>query len=97
MERLTVLWTDQAQDQLKTIYHKISRYSHAKAMQAVKRILSTEMQLGLFPESGVKQSAVRPHFPYKFIISGDYKIVYHTDDKLVYIDTVYPIRLDPEF
>jgi len=95
--KLTVLWTNEAKKQLENIYQILCIKSRVKAMQAIKRILSIEMQLGLFPQSGATQDAVSNNFDYKFIITGDYKIIYHVNEKSVFVDTVLPVRCDPEF
>jgi len=95
---LSVLWTDTAKFQLKGIYnyHK-KKANKTIAKKLVKSIIERTIQLAKNPNSGPKeQIPSEKNFDYRYLVEGNYKIIYWIQDVNVTIAMVFDCRQNPE-
>ena len=97
MKVTEVIWTTEALKDLDSIYDFISEGSIAAAGKIITAILERGDQLEKHPESGQKQETLREvnHNPYRYLIEGNYKIIYNYRGSVIYIITVFDTRQDP--
>ena len=91
-----VIWTDEALADLDKIFDFIAPKSTKAALKIIEKILSREKQLQSFPYSGGNQESKKRKSRYKYWVEGNYKIIYHVEGQVVYVDTVFDCRRDPE-
>jgi plasmid stabilization system protein ParE len=65
-----------------------------KTEKIVERILAKARQLENFPESGRKQPTQTKQ-AYRYLLAGNYKIIYSYRKSTVYIHTVFDTRQNP--
>lgn len=92
MNKVPVIWTTEALDDLLDIEAFISDATTAENI--VDRILAKSRQLENFPESGRKQPTQTKQ-EYRYLLEGNYKIIYSYRKNTVYIHTVFDTRQDP--
>ena len=94
---IRVLWTQTALNNLEDIfeYHKF-KVSVTVARKLVKKIVQTTILLQNTPEIGRKEELLRHRkFEYRFIVEGNYKIIYWVEDNYIKIATVFDTRQHP--
>lgn len=94
-----VIWTDEAVNDLETIYDFLAENSQLAAQRIVESILSRVKQLASFPESGAKQENIKPgSIEYRYLVEGNYKVIYsfQPESKTVHIATIFDTRTNPE-
>ncbi len=94
---IEVFWTQTALNNLKTIfeYHK-NKASVKTARNLVKRIVKATYLLRTAPEMGrIEELLSHRKHQYRFIVEGNYKIIYWIEDNIVKIATVFDTRQDP--
>ena len=98
MKKAQVIWSDTALTDLDTIYDFLFQESPAAGQRTIERILSRTRQLETFPESGSMQEVMGSVSVYRYLVEGNYKIVYtHQSGKqVIFIHAVFDTRLDPE-
>lgn len=96
MSDFKVLWTETALKSLDDIFRFIATKSKSAAKKQIYKILSRENQLVNQPFSGQMQVLNNLTSDYRFILEGNHKIIYHIEDKTVYIDLIFDTRQDPE-
>ena len=94
---LKVLWTDNAIEQLENIfdYYKFKAGDNT-AKKQVTKIVDRTIQLETLPESGQLEELLsdrKNHF--RYIIEGNYKIIYWIEKSVVNIATVFDTRQNP--
>lgn len=96
-EKLKIVWTDQAKESLQIIIQYYREYSDQSAKAFAKRVLNKTKSLAQFPGIGPVQEfpSVRRH-TYRFLIEGNFKILYYLQENLVFIADVFDTRQDPE-
>lgn len=88
-----VVWTAQALADLDLIHTFLSTKSAKSADKIIQSILSRTRQLRQFPESGKVQQTQRAD-TYRYLVEGNYKIIYSYRGQTVYVHTVLtPARL----
>ena len=92
MSKVTVVWTSEALDDLLDIEAFIADAS--KAEKIVDSIIGKARQLEQFPLSGKKQETQTKQ-EYRFLLAGNYKIIYSFRKDTVYIHTIFDTRQDP--
>ncbi len=92
MSKASVIWTTAALDDLLDIEDFIGVPSKAEAV--IDRIIARAKQLENFPESGRKLSTQAKQ-QYRYLVEGNYKIIYSYRQTTVYIHTVFDTRRDP--
>jgi plasmid stabilization system protein ParE len=91
-----VFWTITAIYDLEEIYDFLSAKSVEVAEKQIDNILKREEQLKYQPTSGPVQDLQSIKEEYRYLIEGNYKIIYHIQKNIIYIDTVFDTRQDPE-
>lgn len=99
MKKAQVIWTDEALNDMETIYDFLAEKSQPTAQRIIESILTRSKQLESFPESGAKQEIVKP--PGKgcrYLVEGNYKVIYtyQAEIQTVHIATIFDIRYHPE-
>jgi plasmid stabilization system protein ParE len=95
---LKVFWTETALNQLRDIfdYYKV-KDSHKVARNIVRKIVNRTIQLERNPRSGQKEPLLETRkFEYRYLVEGNYKIIYWIEDNYVKIATVFDSRQNPE-
>ncbi|MFK7900750.1 MAG: type II toxin-antitoxin system RelE/ParE family toxin [Cyclobacteriaceae bacterium] len=95
--KFTVLWSDESKTDLDTIFDSYSEYSMDYAKNVVSSVLSREEQLSTFPLSGSYQYPDIFNNRYRYLVEGNYKIIYHVseNESIVYVDTIFDTRQEP--
>ena len=84
---MTLIWSDEANTDLASIYEYISRDSEYYARRTLERILNKGKQIAAFPYAGTavpeyQNDAIRQVF------EGNYRIIYHIEADTVTILTI---------
>jgi plasmid stabilization system protein ParE len=95
---LRVFWTDTARFQLEDIFNYYKDKASLKvARKLVKQIIDRTIQLEKNPNSGPKEPLLSDKkFPYRYLVEGNYKIIYWKQDNYIKIATVFYCRQNPE-
>ncbi|RLC10381.1 MAG: type II toxin-antitoxin system RelE/ParE family toxin [Deltaproteobacteria bacterium] len=82
-----IVWTDQAYEDLESIFRYIRRDSQTYARLLVGKILKSVRQLEYMPESGrIVPESDKRHI--RELLVGKYRIIYRTRENLVDILTI---------
>ncbi len=95
---IKVFWTQTALNNLEDIfeYHKF-KASVLISRKLVKRIVHTTILLQTSPELGRKEELLSHRkFEYRFIVEGNYKIIYWVEGNYIKIATVFDTRQHPD-
>ena len=73
---MNVYWSDNAEEQLDTIYEYLAQYSEKTALETVDRITQSSIQISSFPLSGreVPEYTIKQ---IREIIEAPYRIIYY--------------------
>lgn len=88
MKKAQVIWTDEALNDMETIYDFLAEKSQPTAQRIIESILTRSKQLESFPESGAKQEIVKPAGKgHRYLVEGNYKVIYtyQTEIRTVHI------------
>ncbi len=98
MKKVQVIWSDEALNDLETIYDFLVEKSQPAAQRIVENILSKSKQLESFPKSGAKQETKAGSKEYRYLVEGNYKVIYsyEQENQAIYIAVVFDTRYDPE-
>lgn len=92
MAEFTTIWTNEAFDDLLQIEDFLGI---DKASKVIDKIIERTRQLQDFPLSG-KIQPTQTRQEYRFLVEGNYKIIYSFRSNKVYINTIFDTRQDPE-
>ena len=95
---LKVFWTETALNQLRDIfdYYKV-KANQRVARNIVKKIVNRTIQLERNPKSGSREPLLESRkFEYRYLVEGNYKIIYWTEDNYVKIASIFDSRQNPE-
>ena len=92
MAEFTTIWTNEAFDDLLQIEDFMGI---DKASKVIDKIIDRTRQLEDFPLSG-KIQPTQTRQEYRFLVEGNYKIIYSFRNNKVYINTIFDTRQDPE-
>lgn len=95
---IEIFWTKNAEIQLEQIfiYHK-ENASEKIARKLVERIVKRTIQLKKHPNSGPLELLLTDRKnEFRYLIEGNYKIIYWKGEKIVNIATVFDCRQNPE-
>ncbi|WP_166387105.1 type II toxin-antitoxin system RelE/ParE family toxin [Polaribacter sp. 11A2H] len=95
---MEIIWSDFAKKMLKEIhyYHK-KKANKIIADNIKKDIFSTTKQLDNFPNSGTEENALKIlNQNHKYLISGNYKIIYRPIKEGMLITDVFDTRQNPK-
>ena len=95
---MKIVWTDFAIENLKIIFDFYSAKASKKvAHQIRKKILESTKQLIIQPKSGQKElNLEKLNQDYRYIVIGNYKIIYRIHQNEVIINDVFDTRQNPE-
>jgi plasmid stabilization system protein ParE len=95
---LRVFWTDTARFQLEDIFNYYKdKASIRVARKLVKQLIDRTIQLEKNPDSGSKEPLLSNRkFEYRYLVEGNYKIIYWKQDNYIKITTVFDCRQNPE-
>lgn len=94
---LKTFWTNQAIEQLEEIfdYYKLTA-NIAIARKLTKQIVDRTIQLENFPESGsVEHLLQNRDNKYRYLVEGNYKIIYWIEKPYIKIATIFDCRQNP--
>jgi toxin ParE1/3/4 len=92
MAEFTTIWTNEAFDDLLQIEDFLGI---DKASKVIDKIIARTRQLQDFPLSG-KIQPTQTRQEYRFLVEGNYKIIYSFRSNKVYINTIFDTRQDPK-
>jgi plasmid stabilization system protein ParE len=94
---LKIFWTDNARLQLEDIFKYYYENAGLKIAQKLKnQIYNRTNQLVTFPESGPRELLLSARrFNYRYLIEGNYKIIYLIDNQSIKIASVFDCRQNP--
>ncbi len=95
---IKVFWTETALNNLEDIFEYYKYKASVKiARNLVKGIVKSTIQIQNSPNIGKKEELLADRkFKYRFLIIGNYKIIYWIDDNYIKIATVFDCRQNPE-
>lgn len=95
---LKVFWTDTALYQLKDIFDYYKLKANVKvARSIVNKIVNKTIQLERIPGSGsIEPLLAKRKFEYRYLVEGNYKIIYWIENNYVKIAMVFDSRQDPK-
>ena len=99
MKKVQVIWSDEALNDLETIYDFLTEKSQPAAQRIAESILSRAKQLESFPESGPKQETIKTSVrEYRYLVEGNYKVIYsyQPESQAVHIATIFDTCYNPE-
>lgn len=95
---LKVFWTETALEMLEDIfdYYK-SEVNTDIGRHLIKKIVSRTLQLKTNPRSGPKEPLLyQRKFEYRYLVEGNYKIIYWVGNNYVNIAAVFDTRQNPQ-
>ncbi|MGE0018414.1 MAG: type II toxin-antitoxin system RelE/ParE family toxin [Draconibacterium sp.] len=94
---LKIFWTDSARFQLKEIFNYYRDVSGLRIAQMLKnKIFDRTWQLAKFPESGPLEPLLSSRkLDYRYLVEGNYKIIYLIDNQNIIIAAVFDCRQNP--
>lgn len=96
MKKAQVIWTDESMGDLEVIYDFLAEKSRKSAKNVVQSILARTRQLEAFPESGSPQETdMSVRSTYRYLVEGNYKIIYSNEGNALYEEAVVDTRQDP--
>jgi toxin ParE1/3/4 len=94
---IIVVWSDSAIEELRNIYeYYYSKASKRVADKITNSIVDKTIMLEITPRMGQKEELLA-HFKQeiRYLVQGNYKIVYFIEENIVSIATVFDCRQDP--
>ena len=94
-----IIWTNPAKEDLKNIFDYLAEFSEGSAHRVVNRILDrTDMLLKQgFSEMGQREPLLEHKSDvYRYLLEGNYKIIYRAKENRIIIDTIFDARQNPE-
>jgi plasmid stabilization system protein ParE len=96
MKKVQVVWIDESVYDLEIIYDFLAEKSFNSATKIIDAILSRTRQLESFPQSGqVVENDKKYEKEYRYLVEGNYKIIYRLDEKAIFILAVTDTRQNP--
>lgn len=95
---MKVIWTPFALNSLKNIFTYYKTHAGISVAKAIKNnILTTTIQLSKYPTSGQKEELLKElDEAHRYLIRGNYKIIYKILNDTVYITDVFDTRQNPD-
>jgi len=94
---MKIVWTDFAIKNLKDIFEFYSTKANKKVAHKIRRqLLKSSRQLKDIPNSGpIEPSLDTLKNSYRYLVSGNYKLIYRIIDKEIVINDVFDTRQNP--
>jgi plasmid stabilization system protein ParE len=95
---IKVLWTETALNNLEDIFEYFKyKASIRVAKRLVKGLVKSTLEIQNSPQIGkIEELLTERQFEYRFLVVGNYKIIYWIDNNYVKIATVFDCRQNPE-
>ena len=95
---LKVYWTETAIEQLENIFDYYKYKASVKvAKNLIIKIIDCTIQLKSHPKSGqIEELLKKRKNEYRYVIEGNYKIIYWIENKYIKIATVFDTRQNPK-
>jgi toxin ParE1/3/4 len=96
MKLYEIVWTAKAIQQVDDIVDYISNESVEAAEGIRDEILNRVFQLKKFPYSGQEEELLKKlKLGHRYLVSGNYKIIYRVWNSVVFINSVFDSRQNP--
>ena len=97
MVKVKIIWTESAVFELKNIYEYYKgKVSIIVAGKIKERIFSSVKQLKNYLLSGaIEENLIDTKYEYRYLVEGNYKVIYRYEDKTVYIIDIFDCRRNP--
>ena len=97
MKVAQVIWTSEAIFDLEVIYDFLADKSPSAAERITNRILERTRQLEEFPESGVIQETIALEKEYRYLVEGNYKIIYRYKhlERTIFVEVIFDAPQNP--
>ena len=94
---MKIIWSDFAIENLKQIVDYYNDKASKKVAHKIrKQILDSTKQLLYNPESGQTEiSLEKLNQNHRYILSGNYKIIYRTSEDVIFVNDVFDVRQNP--
>lgn len=95
---IKVFWTETALNNLEDIFEYYKYKASVRvARKLVKGLVKSTLKLQESPQIGTKEELLADRkFEYRFLVVGNYKIIYWIEDNYIKIATVFDCRQNPE-
>ncbi|MCP4150853.1 MAG: type II toxin-antitoxin system RelE/ParE family toxin [bacterium] len=93
-----IVWTYPAKKELRDIYDYLSEFSEEAAFRIVNKIMDrTDVLKNGYTEIGLKELLLENKADdYRYLLEGNYKIIYRIKSDKIIIDTVFDARQNPQ-
>ena len=95
MKKATVIWSANALKDLDIVFEFHAEKSLKAAEKIISSLLARTEQLETFPESGKVEELISSSKTYRYVVEGDYKLIYSFSSGIVYVHTVFDCRQNP--
>jgi plasmid stabilization system protein ParE len=97
MEIKKIFWTDTARNQLEDIFNYYKEKANLKSSKnLVIKLIDRTIQLENNPLSGPIEPLLQDRkFEYRYLVEGNYKIIYWIEDNYVKIASIFDCRQNP--
>ena len=93
---MQVVYTERAKKDLAQIKEYFSEVAPHKTDEILLEILNRVLQLETFPLSGSEDDFLKScGLSRRYLVEGNYKIVYRIDGELIFITQIFDARQDP--
>ena len=98
MVKLKIVWTKFAISELKSIYEFYKYKAGISVAEKIKkRIFIKVKQLQNHPLSGaIEENLFKTEYDYRYLVEGNYKIIYRIENKDVFIIDIFDCRRNPQ-
>ena len=95
---IKVFWTETALNNLEDIFEYYKHKASGQiARKLVKGLVKSTIQIQNSPNIGKKEELLADRkFEYRFLVVGNYKIIYWIEDNYIKIATIFDCRQNPE-
>ncbi len=95
---IKIVWSEVSEQQLKDIFDYYSVEANSRiARKIINKIINRVSILETAPQSGTKEDLLSSHTEdFRYLIEGNYKIIYWQNNKLITIAAVFDCRQNPE-
>ena len=93
---LRIIWSEESIEDLRSIHKYLKARSEKLAFRQIKNILEREEQILNFPLAGSTYYSEGLGIKFRFLIEGNYKIIYRIDDAYIVISAIFDTRQDPD-
>ena len=95
---MNVIWTNEALQETKAIYNYYKFRASIKVAESIKRkILSSTKNLNLHARKGQTEVLLKHKIgEFRYLLAGNYKVIYKIVEKDVYIMKVFDCRRNPD-